>query len=136
MQIGTTARGLEKDGESTFVALQFYYAMTILKEFAAYEKDEEYISYLEKSQEKLGKLIEKLCWNEDRFIRGFTEAGEIIGQRTDPEANMWLNPQSWAVISGLATKEQSELALEQVYEKTEYRVWCYSYGSPISRTCF
>ncbi len=75
-----------------------------------------------KSQEKLGKLIEKLCWNEDRFIRGFTEAGEIIGQRTDPEANMWLNPQSWAVISGLATKEQSELALEQVYERlnTEY----------------
>ena len=96
--------------------------MTILKEFAAYEKDEEYISYLEKSQEKLGELIEKLCWNEDRFIRGFTEAGEIIGQRTDPEANMWLNPQSWAVISGLATKEQSELALEQVYERlnTEY----------------
>lgn len=113
---------LGKDGESTFVALQFYYAMTILKEFAAYEKDEEYISYLEKSQEELGKLIEKLCWNEDRFIRGFTEAGEIIGQRTDPEANMWLNPQSWAVISGLATKEQSELALEQVYERlnTEY----------------
>lgn len=111
-----------KDGESTFVALQFYYAMTILKEFAAYEKDEEYISYLEKSQEELGKLIEKLCWNEDRFIRGFTEAGEIIGQRTDPEANMWLNPQSWAVISGLATKEQSELALEQVYKRlnTEY----------------
>ena len=35
---------------------------------------------------------------------------------------MWLNPQSWAVISGLATKEQSELALEQVYERlnTEY----------------
>ena len=33
--------------------------MTILKEFAAYEKDEEYISYLEKSQEELGKLIEK-----------------------------------------------------------------------------
>ena len=34
---------LGKDGESTFVALQFYYAMTILKEFAAYEKDEAYI---------------------------------------------------------------------------------------------
>ncbi len=109
-------------GESTFVALQFYYAMTILKEFAAYEKDEAYIAYLEKSQEELGKLIEELCWDEDRFIRGFTEAGEVIGQRIDPEANMWLNPQSWAVISGLATKEQAELALEQVYERlnTEY----------------
>ena len=32
---------LGADGESTFVALQFYYAMTILKEFAAYKKDDE-----------------------------------------------------------------------------------------------
>ena len=46
------------------------------------------------------------------FIRGFTEAGEVIGKRTDPEANMWLNPQSWAVISGLATKQQAELSME------------------------
>ena len=44
---------LGKDGESTFVALQFYYAMTILKEFAAYEKDEAYIAYLEKARRSL-----------------------------------------------------------------------------------
>lgn len=113
---------LGKDGESSFVALQFYYAMTILKEFAAYKNDQEYIKYLEDSQEKLGKLIQELCWNEDRFIRGFTENGEVIGKRDDLEANMWLNPQSWAVISGLATGEQADLALQQVYDRlnTEY----------------
>ena len=113
---------LGKDGESTFVALQFYYAMTILKEFAKYKKDEKYIKYLEEKQEQLGKLIQELCWNEDRFIRGFTERGEVIGKRTDPEANMWLNPQSWAVISGLATERQADLALQMVYERlnTEY----------------
>lgn len=83
--------------------------MTILKQFAAYKEDQAYMDYLEEEQEKLGTLINNLCWNEDRFIRGFTEAGEVIGKRTDPEANMWLNPQSWAVISGLATKQQAEL---------------------------
>ena len=62
--------------------------MTILKEFAKYKKDEKYIKYLEEKQEQLGKLIQELCWNEDRFIRGFTERGEVIGKRTDPEANM------------------------------------------------
>lgn len=113
---------LGKDGESTFVALQFYYAMTILKEFAEYKKDTEYIEYLKDSQEKLEKLIQELCWNEDRFIRGFTEKGEVIGKRTDAEANMWLNPQSWAVISGLASGEQADKALEMVHERlnTEY----------------
>ena len=42
------------------------------------------MNYLEESQKKLEKLIQELCWNEDRFIRGFTEDGEVIGQRTDP----------------------------------------------------
>lgn len=113
---------LGKEGESSFVALQFYLAMTILKKFAEYKNDAEYISYLDEQQEKLGKLINDLCWNEDRFIRGFTEAGEVIGKRTDPEANMWLNPQSWSVISGLATEEQADAALDNVYKElnTEY----------------
>ena len=111
-----------KDGESTFVALQFYYAMTILRIFAEYKKDEAYIAFLNEEQKKLGELIQKLCWDEDRFIRGFTEDGKTIGKRTDPEANMWLNPQSWAVISGLADEKQADCALQQVYDRlnTEY----------------
>lgn len=108
---------LGKDGESSFVALQFYLGMTILRKFAEYKKDEEYIKYLDESQEKLGKLIQDLCWNEDRFIRGFTEKGEVIGKRDDEEANMWLNPQSWSVISGFASDKQADLALDNVYKQ-------------------
>lgn len=115
---------LGKDGESSFVALQYYYAMTILRKFAEYKKDDAYIAFLDEKQKELGELIQKLCWNEDRFIRGFTEKGEIIGKRTDKEANMWLNPQSWAVISGLATDEQADKALDMVNRQlnTEYGV--------------
>ncbi|MBE6837605.1 MAG: N,N'-diacetylchitobiose phosphorylase [Ruminococcus sp.] len=108
---------LGKEGESSFVALQFYYAMTILRKFAEFNKDTAYIAYLDEEQKKLGEIINKTCWNEDRFIRGFTENGEEIGKRTDPEANIWLNPQSWAVISGLATAEQADAALDVVYER-------------------
>ena len=48
----------------------------------------------------------------------------MIGSKKDPEANMWLNPQSWAVISGLATKQQAEAALESVHRElnTKYGV--------------
>lgn len=88
---------LGKDGESTFVAFQFYLALSILKEFAREKNDPAYLPYLEEQQRKLERSIQSLCWNEDRFIRGFKEDGETIGCRTDPEASMWLNPQSWAV---------------------------------------
>ena len=113
---------LGRDGESSFVAFQLYYAMTILKEFAQHKNDSGYLEDLERMQKKLGADIQKLCWNEDRFIRGYTQQGEVIGRRTDPEANIWLNPQSWAVISGLANQEQAEQALDVVYDRlnTEY----------------
>ena len=113
---------LGKDGESTFVAFQLYYAMTILRKFAAYQKDTDYIAYLDQIQEKLASNLQDLCWDEDQFIRGFTQQGEVIGKKSDSEANLWLNPQSWAVISGLADKTQAEQALDAVYHRlnTEY----------------
>lgn len=108
---------LGKQGESTFVAMQLYYAMTILGKYAKSKNDTEYITYLEKIQKELGDTIQKLCWEEDRYIRGFKEDGMVIGSKKDPEANMWLNPQSWAVISGLASEEQANKALDSVYRE-------------------
>ncbi|MCH5208058.1 MAG: N,N'-diacetylchitobiose phosphorylase [Oscillospiraceae bacterium] len=107
---------LGKKGESTFVAFQLVYAIKILREFAVLKNDGEYIKYLDETNEKLGKILEN-CWDEDRFIRGYRETGEIIGKRTDPEASMWLNPQSWAVISGYAGNagdKRGEKALDSV----------------------
>lgn len=115
---------LGKKGESTFVAMQLYYAMTVLKIFAEKKQDTEYITYLDKIQKELGDTIQTKCWEEDRYIRGYKEDGMIIGSKKDPEANMWLNPQSWAVISGLASKEQAELALESVHRELSTPYGC------------
>ena len=104
-----------KKGESTFVAFQLYYAMTVLKGYAKDKNDTEYIKYLDDVQGKLGASLEK-CWDEDRFIRGIREDGVVVGAKKDPEANMWLNPQSWGVISGFASKEQGEKSMESVHE--------------------
>ena len=107
---------LGKDGESTFVAFQLYYAMNIIKKFAEYKNDKIYIAYIDDIQKKLGETLQNLCWNEDRFIRGFKDDGMVIGKRDDVEASMWLNPQSWSVISGFASKDQAEKALDSVHD--------------------
>ena len=108
---------LGADGESSFVAMQFYYAFTVMTDFAQLKQDEEYLTWLVQEKTALREKINRLCWNEDRYIRGITEKGEVIGERTAPEANLWLNPQSWAVISGLADTRQAELAMEQVHSR-------------------
>ena len=113
---------LGANGESSFVAMQFYYALKILKEFASYKQDADYVKYLDRELLDTSEKIQSLCWDKDRFIRGYTETEERIGAASDPEANMWLNPQSWAVISGLASKEQADTILDNVFERlnTEY----------------
>ena len=115
---------LGAEGESTFVAFQLYYAFTIIKKFAEYKNDTDYIAYADAEQKKLGDILNTLCWDEDRFIRGFKDDGLVIGAKKDPEANMWLNPQSWSVISGFATDDQAEKALESVHRElnTDYGV--------------
>ena len=103
-----------KKGESTFVAFQLYYAMSVIKDMAAERNDSEYVAYIEKVQAELGESL-TACWDEDRFIRGIREDGVVVGAKKDPEANMWLNPQSWSVISGFASKEQADTAMESVH---------------------
>ena len=101
-------------GESTFVAFQLYYAMSVIRSMAEDKKDAAYIRYIDEKQKKLGDALAK-CWDEDRFIRGIREDGVIVGAKKDPEANMWLNPQSWSVISKFASGEQAETAMESVH---------------------
>ncbi len=107
---------LGKKGESTFVAFQLYYAMSVLREYAQMKNDSEYIKYLDDVQGKLKASLDA-CWEGDRFIRGIREDGVVVGSKKDIEASMWLNPQSWSVISGFATQEQAELAMDSVYRE-------------------
>ena len=100
-------------GESTFVAFQLYYAINVLRKYAERKNDTEYISYLDKIQADLAVSLDK-CWDEDRYIRGIRDNGVIVGAKKDPEANMWLNPQSWGIISGFSSKERAEKSMQTV----------------------
>ena len=102
-------------GESTFVAFQLYYALNIMQELCP--EDGAYRAYLKEEAEKLLGIIRENCFEGDRFIRGFTEAGQVIGSGKDREAAMWLNPQSWAVISGAAEGAEAERIMETAHGK-------------------
>lgn len=104
---------LGKKGESTFVAFQLVYAVKILRKYAVLKNDAEYVKYLDGINEKMSGILAD-CWNEDRWIRGYKEDGVVIGNRKDPEASMWLNPQSWSVIADFGTREQQEKAMDSV----------------------
>ncbi len=101
-------------GESTFVAMQLYLAMGIQTEFARRMQDHGYREGLAGDRRALGELIETVCFEDDRYIRGITQDGLRIGSQANPEASFWLNPQSWAVVSGLAGPTRGAQVLDKV----------------------
>ena len=112
---------LGKLGESTFVLFQFIYALRILKDYAKQKGDKKYTEFLESTLTDMCKKTNELCWDKDRWIRGFREDGVPIGKRDDPEASMWLNPQSWGVISGMSFDEngdeRAKTTMDSVYRE-------------------
>jgi hypothetical protein len=109
-------------GESSFVAFQLYYGMRILKQFAGWEKEDNFAKELSREAAELKETIFRNCWQGDRFIRGIREDGAKVGSKGDPEADFWLNPQSWAVISGCADGAQGRAVLDETEQRlnTEY----------------
>ncbi|MDR0316689.1 MAG: N,N'-diacetylchitobiose phosphorylase, partial [Treponema sp.] len=115
---------LGANGISVFVAFQLYYAFEIMIRFAKNKKDSATEKQMTELKSKFGAIIEERCWSTDRFVRGITEKDEIVGKPGDPEANIWLNPQSWAVISGFTDEERGKAILDLVHEQlnTKYGV--------------
>lgn len=58
--------------------------------------------------------IQSAAWEGDRFLRGFSGNGLRVGSASNEEGRLFLNPQSWAVISGVADAAQIPLLLATV----------------------
>jgi cellobiose phosphorylase len=82
-----------------------------------FKKDSGTEKQMTKLKERFGKLIEEHCWKNDRFVRGIAEDGFVVGKAGDPEASLWLNPQSWAVISGYADEGRGKAILDLVHKE-------------------
>jgi cellobiose phosphorylase len=65
---------------------------------------------------KLDAALEQHCWDGKWYVRAFRDDGSVIGARTNREGTIFLNPQSWAVISGAATGDRALRAMDSVHE--------------------
>lgn len=108
-----SAIGKGGKAESTFVFFQAAKAAKDLKELFAYigdEKNLEWVSdYYNWCKEEYPKL-----WDGKWFIRAYTNEGEKLGTDADEYNKIFLNPQSWAVLSGLPSEEEGNMAFDNV----------------------
>jgi cellobiose phosphorylase len=108
--------GREGRGESIWVTQFLAY---ILKEIIDLSKTldrPEQQHHYEKEYQMVASAINEYAWDGNWYIRGTTDSGQIVGSSINREGRIFLNTQTWAVISGIADPERAELCMKAVKE--------------------
>ena len=76
----------------------------------------------EQAREEIITAVNEHMWDGEWYIRGTRDDGQLLGSSHDEEGKIYLNTQSWAVISGLAQNDRAEMCMDSVEKHldTEY----------------
>lgn len=64
--------------------------------------------------ERMQTCVENEGWDGEWYTRYFDDQGKPLGSHVNPYGKIYLNAQSWAVISGFASEERGQQAMESV----------------------
>jgi len=103
-------------GESVMVAFQLRYALLTYVEIAERLGMPDEAGWARGKLAELDESIGKCCWDGKWFVRAFDQTGVPIGSQSSKQGQIFLNAQSWAIISGAATDEQGKMSMQAVHE--------------------
>jgi cellobiose phosphorylase len=104
-------------GESVFVAMQLRLAIATYIEIAQLLSEEKEQQWGEILLAEMDRLIHEHAWDGEWFLRGFGENDRKFGSKENHEGQIFLNPQVWAVMSGVANRDQGEQVMQHVHER-------------------
>jgi cellobiose phosphorylase len=104
-------------GESLFVSFQVYLGLNVYAEIADMLGQPAEATWACEQREILGERIQKTCWDGEWFIWAIGDDGTIYGTKDYEEGQVYLNTQVWSVISGAATPEQAQKAMQTVKDR-------------------
>jgi cellobiose phosphorylase len=111
---GLSAVGLEMKGESIWLTEFFYLIITRFEKLLIKLNEVDLAKYYELKALELKISFDKYAWDGEWFSRATKDNGDKIGSRDNVEGRIYLNPQIWSVISGIANSEKQKAAMKAV----------------------
>lgn len=103
---------------STFLLLRaIRELLTVLEVFPTASVDcASDISKLNEARDRVLASISEHGWDGEWFLRGYVDSGTKLGSKESKGSTIFLNAQSWAVLSGAADKERLLQAMDSLHE--------------------
>lgn len=106
-----------KGGQSSMVTFMHYWALNLFIEAAEFLGRKADVRKYQAVAEKVQKAATQHLWDGKWYLRGFTAEGRKIGTASDKQGKLFLNAQSWAVMSGLSRDDKAVKAMDAVHSK-------------------
>jgi N,N'-diacetylchitobiose phosphorylase len=123
-----------RGGESAMASFIHYWALQIFIEAAKHLGKKKDVHQYSRMAQKIKTACDESLWDGQWYLRGFTNAGRKIGTRKDRQGKLFLNAQSWAVMSGLSTGQRAKQCMDAVNKHLFSRYGLHllwpAYGTP------
>ncbi len=106
--------GWKGRGVSGWLSLASAYALRLWAGICARHGRVAEAAAFEAGAEGFNAAMNRHLWDGDWYGRGITDDGVAFGVRADSEGRIYLNPQSWAMLSGAADEARRARLLEAV----------------------
>jgi cellobiose phosphorylase len=107
---------LEAGAESLFVANLYGTALLEMIELFKYLGDNALASEYTGYYEDMRKKVNEYAWDGKWYVRYFENDGNPLGSQNNSQGKIYINAQTWAVISGFADSARGGEALGSVYK--------------------
>ncbi|MDZ7333278.1 MAG: glycosyl transferase family 36 [candidate division KSB1 bacterium] len=111
--------GREGRGESVWVSMFLAYILKETIELCQLIGDQAKSDRYHSAYQTVKQAINDHCWDGEWYIRATNDQGEIIGSASNEEGQIFLNTQSWAVISGVAEGQRAIQCMDMVIRHLE-----------------
>jgi cellobiose phosphorylase len=106
----------EGKGESFWTSMFLGYSLLKMIELASLINEYEDIDFYSRIYEEQKERVNRIGWDGKWYRRAIMDNGMFLGTSQNSQAKLWLNTQSWAVISGFASGERGKIAMNSVME--------------------
>jgi cellobiose phosphorylase len=104
---GLNAVGVQGKGESVWLG---HFLFGLLNDFANYAEHRGEASLAQRYRESAAALrdaINQVAWDGEWYWRATNDKGELLGSHLNPEGRIFLNAQTWAILSNTASPERA-----------------------------
>ncbi|MDR7271508.1 cellobionic acid phosphorylase [Pelomonas saccharophila] len=125
--------GYQGRGVSGWLTVAAAYAMRLWSGICADASRPEQAVHWQAAADELNAAANLHLWDGDWFARGITDDGVVFGVSKDTEGRIYLNPQSWAMLSGAASAGQRAKMLAAIDAQLETPHGVAMFNPPYSR---